>query len=117
MANILSKRYLIPPVGRSPIIFGLIIASICGLAGFIFILMGATPFPSRWHNLTGRDRWLWVEGVPAIFGGLSYLCLGLYLHAAYYWPERKTLCRHSTIFANVALAFALILGAIAVIME
>ena len=109
----LTKRYFLPPIGSSPIGFGILGAAVFAspclcypLYGQVFFLRGSA---GRWNN---EPLISWVDGNAAIAGALFYLCLGLAIHFSYYWREKPALEKFSPILSNTAMIGCLTLAVV-----
>lgn len=107
-----TTRYLIGPAGRSPRGIGIVAACVPVVVGLIGLLTGQAYFfvNPQLQRIRGTPPLHWVEGYAAVLGALFYICLGLYLHFAYYWSQKPRLEAWSPLLANIALLSGLVLG-------
>jgi len=101
MWKTLTTRYFIPPVGSSPIVWGVIMSIVLALPSLSYPICGQTVFLNR-HN-PNKDYHVWVDGSEAVAGMFFYIFVGLTLHFTYYRREKPALERFSPILSNISV--------------
>jgi hypothetical protein len=105
MWKTLTTRYFIPPIGSSPIVWGVIMAIIIALPSLTYPICGQSFFINNKHARRILDEPLygWVDGPAAVALMFFYLFVGLTFHFAYFWRAKPALEKFSPIFSNISV--------------